>query len=243
MNGASSEREGDPSLAGVLVLLTRAREDNEELRGPLEALGAEVVSLPCIAIAPPENPGDLVEALSNLSRYHWIAFTSRNGVRAFYEAMGTGTIPTEALIAAVGPGTQRELEIRGVRVDLHFRTASAAALAEALTETGLEGETVLLPVGEIARPELAEKLRRAGAQVDTVVAYRTVKPSSFDLAAMRQLREGQFDLVLIASPSAINNLLSELRDPAYLERPSIVAIGETTARAIRAYGLEVQSVA
>ena len=65
-------------LFGRSVVVTRAREQASELRTALEALGAEVLELPTIAIE------SLEVMLPDLSD-GWLVFTSANGVDAFFD--------------------------------------------------------------------------------------------------------------------------------------------------------------
>ena len=67
-------------LFGRSVVVTRAREQASELRARLEALGAEVIELPAIAIEPVD-----VHACPTLDGYEWLVFTSANGVDAFFD--------------------------------------------------------------------------------------------------------------------------------------------------------------
>ncbi len=53
-------------LAGLRIVVTRAAHQAEELAQPLAALGAEVILLPVIGIAPPENPEPLAEPFTKL---------------------------------------------------------------------------------------------------------------------------------------------------------------------------------
>ena len=70
-------------LAGKRIVVTRAPEQAGELIHALEALGAEVLQLPTVSFAPPENPADFDAALARAADFDWILFTSQNAVRFF----------------------------------------------------------------------------------------------------------------------------------------------------------------
>jgi uroporphyrinogen III methyltransferase/synthase len=120
-------------------------------------------------------------------------------------------------------------------------------VAEAvLAEIGpVEGQRVLLPRADLARPALAEGLRRAGATVDEVVAYRTVRPSEGDAEGVRRaLAEGEIDVLTFTSSSTVRNLLTALDPVPPLPDGTIVAcIGPITAQTAREAGLPVHVVA
>jgi len=109
----------------------------------------------------------------------------------------------------------------------------------------MEGLRVLLPRADLARPALAEGLREAGATVDEVVAYRTVRPSEGDAEAVRQaLAEGKIDVLTFTSSSTVRNFLAALTPlPSLPERTVVACIGPITARTAREMGLPVHVVA
>jgi uroporphyrinogen III methyltransferase/synthase len=72
-------------LAGVSVVVTRARDQARDLVAKLEALGAEVIEFPTIEIRPADDYRQLDAALTDLRSYDWLIFTSANGVRFFAE--------------------------------------------------------------------------------------------------------------------------------------------------------------
>ncbi len=70
-------------LAGKSIVITRAPEQAAELIGSLERLGAEVVLLPMVRFAVPEDLASLDGAIGRLAEFDWILFTSQNAVRFF----------------------------------------------------------------------------------------------------------------------------------------------------------------
>jgi uroporphyrinogen III methyltransferase / synthase len=217
------------------VVVTRAREQASELRMRLEALGAEVVELPTIAIAPLEI------TLPNLADYAWIAFTSTNGVEAFFEATDDAGLDTRALagirIAAIGPGTSAALVERGVRVDLLPERYVAESLVEAFPLPEAEGARVLVARADQARDVLPEGLVEKGYAVDVLPVYRTVTAEP-DPAAVERVRAGDVDAITFTSSSTVTNLLGALGGlPA--PQPKVVSIGPVTSETARQRGLEV----
>lgn len=233
-------------LGGRSVLVTRAGKDAAALRAPLEALGATVLELPAIEIGPPEDMSGLDRALANLNGYAWTVFSSRNAVEAVLTRLAELGLEARfaGQVAAVGPSTVRQLEERGVAVACMPQEANAEALVRALEAHGVAGKRILLPVGNIARPDLHDGVRAAGALVDQVIAYRTMQPTDVPGSVLEQLRRGEADVVALASPSAFRNLVSMLGSEAgRLERVHVACIGPTTANAVRECGLSPAVVA
>ena len=238
----------DLPLRDRRILITRAREDGSALGSLLEGLGATVVELPTLAIQPPEDYAPLDAALRNLPHYDWVAFASRNAVRAVFDRLPAlslpATLPVGLCVAAVGPSTASALNSRGVVPDCVPERATASELAAAMIRDGIEGARIFLPAGNLTRPELRRELEDAGADVEGVVAYRTVRPNEIDTSALDGLRKGAVDVVALASPSAVRNLVDMLRgDTACLQHSALACIGPSTAEAVQALGLSPAVVA
>jgi uroporphyrinogen-III synthase len=214
----------------------------------LRALGATVVEVPAIEIAPPADLGPLDAAVSALDQFDWIVVTSTNAVGALLSRLTfLGLYPRlcgpRTKLASVGPATTAALRASFPedRVALEpkqdFR---AEVLAAAFADRSLAGKRILVPTSTAARDELPDGLRRLGAQVEVVAAYATIEPPGLDAAVARCLDEG-FDLALFASPSAV-----EAFARAAGERVNglpVAVIGPTTEAAARARGLDVRGVA
>lgn len=232
-------------LSGKTVVVTRAAAQSEKLCEELAAKGVTVRLLPLIAIAPPESYAELDEALRRLEEFDWILFTSANAVQAVAgrqpELGGTrrpeGRRP---LVAAVGPATAHAAEEAGFSVEYVAANHSGVGLAEELVES-VRGKKVFLPRSDRANPELPAALKRHGAMVTEVVAYRTVPPSKADRDRVNESLNKEIDGILFFSPSAVQNFLA-LVDRKRLDklqgRAVMVAIGPTTAGALSAAGMQ-----
>jgi len=234
------------ALNGRRVVVTRAAEQAQELRRALESLGAEVLLLPTVAFAPPEDWREVDEALRKLSGFDAILFLSRNAVRYIFERCRELDIKSEALnsprclIAAVGTGTGEAVVSQGVQVDYIAKNQSGEALAGELGGR-VAGRNVLLPRSDRGDERLSAALIKAGARVTEVVAYRTIAPESTDSVLLSRIQRGEADAIVFASPSAFHNFAAlPGADPLRLSaRVQFVAIGPTTARAIREAGANV----
>ena len=123
------------------------------------------------------------------------------------------------------------------------------ALIHALTQTSdLEGKKILLPHADIGREVIADELRKRGAQVVEVVAYRTVATDperEGQPDVYRMLLEGRIDIVTFTSPSAVRNMVSVLgAEPAVdlLKKTVVAVIGPVTAEAATRCGIETSIV-
>ncbi|MGB7308009.1 MAG: uroporphyrinogen-III synthase [Candidatus Acidiferrales bacterium] len=232
------------TLAGKRIVLTRAAEDSAELARALEALGAKIILLPTVAFAPPEDWQQLDDQLRRLDLFDAILFLSKNAVRYIFDRCAQLGIqcevvgPSNRLIAAVGPATAQALKEKGLRVDYVAKKQTGESLVDELRES-LMGRRVLLPRSDRGDDRVPRALREIGANVTEVIAYRTAAPAALDPAILAGVRGGEADAVVFASPSAFHNFRDAVgaSEMAQLStRTEFVAIGATTARAIRDSG-------
>jgi len=231
-------------LQGRRILVTRRSEQAGSLVAALAALGATVVEVPLIAHQPPVDAGPLDDALGRLARYDWLAFTSANAVEAVAARLARlgATLPATVRLASVGPTTAQAIaeQLTGRRADLQPTSEyRAEGLVESFRSHDLAGRRLLLPVSDRARDALAAGLRAQGAVVETVVAYRTVTPEDARARLERTVAEG-IDLVVLASPSAVEGLVAALGVRA--RGLAVAVIGPVTERAARESGLDVRAV-
>ena len=82
-------------------------------------------------------------------------------------------------------------------------------MVEALGRTGpLTGRRFLLPRADVGRELLSQALSEAGAEVDAVVAYRTLPPDTdpvTDPDIYRMLLDRQIDVVTFTSAASVRN--------------------------------------
>jgi uroporphyrinogen III methyltransferase/synthase len=159
-----------PPLAGIKVVVTRAREQASELAATLRSLGAEVVQAPAIRIV--DRPG----TVPDFGQYDLLCLTSANGVRVLFDRIAAQDLDARALaalrVAAIGPGTAAALAERGIIADVVPERYLAEGLIEAL---GQEiPARVLIARAAGARDTLPEGLRQRGSEVDVEVLYDTV---------------------------------------------------------------------
>jgi uroporphyrinogen III methyltransferase/synthase len=227
-----------PSLTGRRIVVTRAANQAEQLAAPLRALGADVVLLPTISIAAPEDPAPLRQAAGRADQYDWIVFTSANAIESFAAQLLTPISHLKARIAAVGSSTAAAAEAVGFHIALIPERYVAESLLEAFQDYAIAGQRFLMPQAAIARDLVPTDLRKRGALVDVVEAYRNVLPPETALAASTIFHATPPDWVLFASSSAVHNLLS-LVPVSALQTTRIATIGPVASETVRSYGLVV----
>jgi len=237
-------------LAGRTIIITRARAQAAEFAAELERLGARVISCPTIEIVDPESYALLDEAIENLYGYDWLIFTSVNGVDYFLrrlETLGHAADDLDELrICAIGEATAVRLREARIHVDVvpeQFKAEGAYAAIEAYVggREQLNRLNILIPRAAVARDYLPDTLEEAGARVDVVPAYRTVRPDTSERGRVDALLAGgAIDCITFTSSSTVANFaqLFDTTDLSQLLKGVHVAcIGDITASTAAEYGL------
>lgn len=226
-------------LNGRRVVVTRARAQASALGATLRGLGAQVVELPAIRIEPRIDTAAVATMLDDLHTYALVCLTSPNGVRLLFEAMAARAVDARALangtIAAIGPGTARELRAHGVIPDIVPPRSIAESLVESLREVEVEDRPVLIARAAEARDVLPDALAERGARVDVVPLYETVREGASEesIAAAADA-----DYVTFTSSSTVRYFTESVgeRFPAGAR---VVSIGPVTSETARECGLAV----
>jgi uroporphyrinogen III methyltransferase/synthase len=244
----SSERP----LDGRTIVTTRARSQSTGFTAELERLGAHVLNCPTIEIVEPESFALLDEAIENLYGYDWVIFTSVNGVDFFLkrlEATGRDVSEMDELrVCAIGEATAVRLREASIHVDVipeQFKAEGAYAAIESYLggRASIDRLNFLIPRAAIARDYLPKALEAAGARVDAVPAYRTVRPQSSERGRVEaMLAGGGVDCITFTSASTVTNF-AQLFDTTDLSRllagVAVACLGDVTAGTATEYGLRV----
>lgn len=234
------------------VVVTRPEEHNAGLRALLESRGAHVVEMPLIEIALDGNEEIAAEIFSAIGEYDWLVFTSANGVRGFFKKFFARFKDLRWLgpcrIACVGPATKKAVEDLHLEVDLVPDEHTGTALADALIAAhDLENLKVCVVTGNQNPDTLARRLtEEARAIVDAFPCYTTGDADVSEHPSAAEFREKGADFIVFASGSAVRSFVAqaaELRPEKNAARPRVVAIGESTAAALRQSGIPVAGIA
>jgi uroporphyrinogen-III synthase len=234
-------------LAGRRIVLTRNIEGSSRLAGRLEALGAEILEVPLIEVHADLDKDAAAEIFKEFASYEWLLFTSRNGVKHFFEAFFKAYDDIRSLgfvrIGAVGKGTVEALADLHLRADLVAAKATAMDLAKALEkEETLDNLKVLVIVGNRNRDDLVKELWEHRAIVDTLRVYSThFCDLSANPEAARFRKEGA-DAIIFASASAVEAFGEQAKHLA-LEKgarvPCLCSFGPTTTERMQKAGIPV----
>ncbi len=227
-------------LAGIRILVGRARHQASALSSALRDHGAEVLEIPFIEIRPPRSYRQLDNALKNLDSYDWMILTSVNGVESVWNRITKLQIegrPRKLKIAAIGPATKKSIERHGLKVDVVPKEYVAESVVRTLRKK-VNGKRILLARAKIARDIIPKELRRAGARVDVVDAYETIIPRAGRSRLRAAMKNNRPHIVTFTSSSTVKNFAA-LLGSNHLDGIRTASIGPITSQTLRDMGFQV----
>jgi uroporphyrinogen III methyltransferase/synthase len=233
-------------LFGKRIVVTRSREQAAKFSRKLTALGADVLEIPVVKSAPPDNREDLIDGLLALNSYDWLIFTSANGVAAFFELFFRRFHDLRDLggakIAAVGPATAAKLRELHLQVDVMPEEFVGHKIAKALTKhSSIENTKICLLRAEKAGTELPRALEELGAIVDDIGVYQTVAETEDYFGAAEEFQRHGADWLTFTSGSTVDFFHARFDLPKLVKQfpeMKIAVIGPETSKAVAALGLK-----
>jgi uroporphyrinogen III methyltransferase / synthase len=230
-------------LFGRRIVITRARAQASGLAAMLAELGAEVVEAPAIRIEPRLDDPAVKKAVAALSarEVDVLCLTSPNGAELLMESLTAAGHDARALagvtIAAIGPGTAAALARQGLQADLVPERSIAESLAAEIVSRGVAGRRVLIARAAEARDVLPDELTKAGATVEVVSLYDTVRE---ELGELEREAVADAHYVTFTSSSTVRNFVDALGGRDGLPAGArVVSIGPVTSATALELGIRV----
>jgi uroporphyrinogen III methyltransferase/synthase len=218
------------------VVVTRQAEDAPALQQLLQALGAHVAVVPCIAVVPLPVHAALCEALHGVLQATHVAFASRQGVRSLAAALTTCglALPAGAALVAVGPATAESIQQAFGRAAAVVEPHTAEGMADWLVARCVPGtDQVVLPGARGGRTHVADTLVAHNVPVLPLLLYETRAHAG---AGMPVVLPERVDYVLFTSPSTVRGWMAQTPWP---EGARAISMGPSTSAALVQAGLPV----
>ena len=216
----SSIRESD-ILKDKIIICTYPKKEHDELAEILTAHGAKVISMPLIETSP--LPFQLQH---RLTEFDWLIFTSKNAVEPFVKEFHSFTNK----VAALGEKTTEKLRQHHIEVKFTGSGKSATDFGNELLSILKKGEKALLVLGNLA-PDTLKEILADQISVERVNVYQTTAAKLVDQGHLERIQTGQYDALIMTSPSAYQELKMKLNRP--FSALQIISIGKTTTAAIQ----------
>lgn len=219
----------------MYAVITRELAADSPYVAALELHGFRVVAMPVTRTERVEHV--FVDRVHDA--YDYVVATSARAV---------ADVPvTSARIWAVGPATQAAFAARGWTAECPPGVIDGASLAAAMIKDDgwITACRVLVVRAQDGRPDVVDALRQVAALVDEVITYRTLPTPHDDpqlAAGAALMRGGKAAITVVFAPSQVAALSSLVGALGKLST-RFVAIGETTAAALRSAGVSHPLVA
>jgi len=216
------------------VISMQPAERVSKLRKALENSDVYFYNMPMIRTETVELDAEIRTAFDQLENFNLLVFTSRNGVKSFFSLLKQvgQKLPEKMKTAVIGKGTAAELEQVHNKADFIQPGNTSRDFAVWLKSEVLKGgEKILLALGNLASDFLQGELSPK-ASVYRINVYRTLPVQEYDVDLMQKIRDDQYGLLVLSSPSAFANFYDNYRKKKTNARLRIVSIGETTTQAI-----------
>ena len=227
------------ALAGRTVLVTRPQHQAAALVQAIRAAGGEAFEFPALDIEA-VSPDVLDVPLAQISHADIIVFISPNAAHfgmAAIQAAGRALLP--GTVFAVGPGTARALQERGITEVITPPGQDSEALLALPQLQDVAGKRVVIVRGVGGRALLADTLTARGAEVLFIECYRRSRPQTDAASLLACWQAGGIDAVTVTSAETLHNLaalLGETGAPLLAGTPLFVP-HEKIAEAARQFGI------
>jgi uroporphyrinogen-III synthase len=250
-----------PSLNCKTIAITRPSGQAEEAGKLIIAMGGVPYYIPAIEIKGLSNFAPVKKFVTELcnSLVDYVIFMSTNGVKYLFEA--AQTLKQDAQLAeglskpfiiTVGPRTAEALQDRHIRVDLIPTKYSSEGLIEYFQGRNILGKKIRIPRTSNATPTLTEKLKEMGADVEEIYVYESGLPMDEKTITKfyKDLTDGNIDAIVFGSGLSAKNIFKMLTEKTSMEklrsiieeRMTTVAIGPTTAEALKEMDIKVDVI-
>ncbi len=228
-------------LFGTRIIVTRPEGQEGTLSKKLKELGARVFDFPCIRIEKTQPNAGLSEVIKHISQFDWLAFTSKNGVVIFFEALKAQGLDARSLgkskIAAIGSQTAGELSKYFIEADYVPEVFDGEHLGRGLCERMEDAGAVAIIRAEKGNEELVRILEENQKQCLDIPVYKTVYTQDYREEIRELLAVEEKLYVTFTSASTVEGFMC-CADGLELSHLTGICIGEQTAKAARKYGID-----
>lgn len=241
-------------LYGKRILVTAPRNYATRLSEQIINFGGLPLLMPTIETCLLENYAELDTTLRQIDEFDWIAFTSRNGIDAFFQRMISLGISTATLITcqfcAIGKDAERLASFLE-RVDLIPTESSPEGIVSELSKIpDIHGKTVLVPVPEVVGlpepnvvPNFISSLKTLGMKVTRVPTYTTrCLDKSIYGVELSLIRQGMIDAIAFSSTAEVESFLQMVNSKSEYEPCVVACFGPYTAANAEKLGVNVSIV-
>lgn len=209
------------------ILITREEKLDKSLEKIAKEKGLKILYCPLIKT-------QIVDfEIPDLEKYEFLIITSKNALKYFLKKVPLENVLNKKVIA-VGDKTKKYLQNLGFKEIIVPQESSAKGIEKLLNEERFKNKKFLF-----IRAEKGQKIKNENTYL--LIVYKTVFNRPDNLKECEKLiKEGKIDYILFSSPSTFYSFKESFKDyKEILNKLKIVAIGNTTKKAIEEEGFKV----
>ncbi|WP_068472611.1 uroporphyrinogen-III synthase [Saccharicrinis aurantiacus] len=217
-------------LEGKTIISTRPANRSKDLIELIENEGGTLIQFPLIELSAAQN-NNIDSALNNFESFSHIAFTSVFGFNFFLDCFkkldNYKTLLNKIKITSIGYRTSEEIKKAGFNIAFDANAKTGYDFAVRFNKY-INGESikVLWPTGNLSPNQILENTD-PNIELTRINIYHNTMPSSIDNSIINRIEKDEYDLIITASPSAVNNLNKVTK----ANNLKLVCIGKTTTEA------------
>ncbi len=192
------------------IIITRSKDKISDIKNLFSCKGAKVFDFPTIDVGYPDDLNPLDDALKEIKDFHWIIFSSSNGIKFVDERLRNFNTSLKECskkikIAVVGEKTSSTLRDLGIEADFVPPDFVAESLIDNFPVSGY-GLRVFLPrVQTGGRNLISDEFRNSGSRVVEVAAYETRCPDSIPIETINAIANRKVDAIVFSSGKTVSN--------------------------------------
>lgn len=226
-----------PVLRGLGIVVTRPKNQAENLVRLIDAAGARPILFPVLEILDVSDLNPLYHVIKELDHYHAAIFISPTAVnKAMNLIKAQREWPRELAVFAIGRGSKKALEHCGVHnVQIPPGRSDSDALLELPALQDMRNKRVVIFRGDGGREVLGDELVKRGAELTYAECYRRSKPNIEAGALLYHWARNELDAVTVTSSEGLHNLFDLVgklgqqwlkKTPVFVTHPRIATIAE-----------------
>lgn len=233
-------------ITDKMLITTFLSEQFEQFKKFLDDKFA-LVNFPMIEINYLSKNENLIQIFKTISDYNWLIFTSKRGVRGFFNLLEESAIHPDKIrfpkVACIGEATKAELEKFGYQTSYTNPGNTSQEFGNHLLDGVIKSEDkVLLALGERADNKLTEMLCKY-CSAERINVYKTIDVECVDEHLFELIAQNQYEFVVFTSPSAFENFIRLGSYKASHVKLRIASIGQKTTSFIEKLGFQVSLTA
>jgi len=225
----------DRPLRGKNIVVTRPAHQARELAELIRAAGGNPILFPVLEIRDVADLKPLIALIDRLEDFDLAIFISPNAVsKAMNLITARRALPANLAVAAIGPGSVKELARFGVTaVIAPARRFESEALLALPQLQAMGGKRVVIFRGEGGRELLGDTLKARGARVEYAECYRRGAPDLDAAPLLKAWARDELDAITVTSSEGLHNLFERVgalgrawlkKTPVFVPHPRIAEV-------------------